>query len=184
MPAQLPENEELQPDQPLPPSVDVERVEETPPVFDALVAELASSDDAQLRQRILTALASAREPVLVGRALDLALSPQLRQNERLVALGALLDALDTRDVAWAWVEAHFDALAPQLPDRYGGRLPLMIALCDRRRIAAVRAFFAPRVDKLTGGPRNLAQAIERAEQCAVTAETQRDSVQRYLDAAH
>jgi alanyl aminopeptidase len=149
-------------------------------VFDALVADFAGSDDAQLRQRALVALASTRDPVLVGRALDLALDPRLRQNERLVALKPLLGALATRDAAWSWLTAHFDALAAQLPDRYGGQIPSMISMCDARRIEAVRAFFAPRIDKLTGGPRNLALALEGAQQCAARAAAQRDSVQGYL----
>jgi alanyl aminopeptidase len=149
-------------------------------VFDALVAELARSQDAQLRQRLLVALASAREPALVGRALDLALDPRLRQNERLIALKPLLGALATRDAAWTWLTAHFDALVAMLPDRFGGRLPDMLAMCDEPRIAQVRAFFTPRVDKLTGGPRNLAQALESAAQCVARAGAQRASVLGYL----
>jgi len=149
-------------------------------VFDALVAELARSDDAQLRQRALVALASARDPALVARALDLALDPRLHKNERLVALKPLLGALATRDAAWSWLTEHFDALAALLPDRYGGQIPSMISMCEPQRIERVRAFFAPRIDSLTGGPRNLAQALEAAEQCAARAAAQRDSVLRYL----
>ena len=149
-------------------------------VFDALVTELGRSDDAQLRQRALLALASVRDPALVGRALDLALDPRLRQNERLVALKPMLGSLATREAAWSWLTAHFDALAGLLPDRYGGQIPAMISMCDPRRIESVRAFFAPRIDKLTGGPRNLALALEGAQQCAARAAAQRDSVQRYL----
>jgi len=149
-------------------------------VFDALVAELARAQDAQLRQRTLVALASAREPALVARALDLALDPALHHNERLDALRPLLGSLATRDAAWSWLEAHFDALMPLLPDRFGGRLPGMFGICDPQRIAELRAFFTPRVDRLTGGPRNLAQALESAEQCAALAEAQRASVLRYI----
>lgn len=151
-------------------------------VFDALIAELARSEDAQLRQRTLVALASTRDPALVGRALDLALDPRLRQNERLVALKPLLGSLATRDVAWSWLKAHFDALMAVLPDRFGGRIPPMLSMCDRQRVSEVRAFFAPRIDKLTGGPRNLAQALESAEQCAMRAEAQRASVDGYIRA--
>ncbi|HSR97243.1 MAG TPA: M1 family metallopeptidase [Kofleriaceae bacterium] len=149
-------------------------------VFDALLGELERSDDAQLRQRALLALASTRDPALVSRALDLALDPHLRANERLVALKPLLGALATRDAAWAWLTAHFEALAALLPDRYGGQIPAMVSMCDARRIDEVRAFFAPRIDKLTGGPRNLALALEGAQQCTARAAAQRDSVQRYL----
>jgi alanyl aminopeptidase len=149
-------------------------------VFDAILDGFARSEDAQLRQRSLAALASTRDPALVGRALDLALDPRLRQNERLVALKVLLGSLATRDPAWAWLTAHFDALVVLLPDRFGGQLPAMLTMCDEQRIEQVRAFFTPRVDKLTGGPRNLAQALEAAEQCAARVLAQRDSVQRYV----
>ncbi|HEX3483141.1 MAG TPA: M1 family aminopeptidase, partial [Kofleriaceae bacterium] len=151
-------------------------------VFDALVEELARSADAQLRQRILLALGKTRQAPLIARALDLALDPRLRQNERVVALGALLGAPDTRDAAWTWLTAHFDALMPLLPDRYGGQLPRAIRLCDRHRIDEVRAFLAPRVEQLTGGPRTLAQALETAEQCVARVAAQRASAIAYLDA--
>jgi alanyl aminopeptidase len=151
-------------------------------VFAALVDELARSTDAQLRRRILAALAQTRQAPLIARALDLALDPRLRHNERLIALDGLLGAPDTRDAAWAWLTAHFDALMPLLPDRYGGQLPRAIRMCGRRPIAEVRAFFAPRVEQLTGGPRNLAQALESAEQCVARVAAQRASVVAYLDA--
>ena len=56
----------------------------------------------------------------------------------------------------------------------------MIAMCDAAWIDDVRGFFAPRVDSLTGGPRNLAQALESAQQCTARVTAQRDSVERYV----
>jgi len=150
-------------------------------VFDALVAELGRTEDAQIRERILGALSGVREPALIARALELSLDPKLRKTERLAPL-RLLASIETRDVAWAWLKAHFDELAALLPDRYGGRLPQMYKVCDPARAEEVRAFFTPRVDKLTGGPRNLAQALETAQQCAARVDAQRDSVERYVAA--
>jgi alanyl aminopeptidase len=149
-------------------------------VFDALVGELAQAEDAQLRQRLLNAIGGTRQPALIARALDLSLDPKLRKNERLTTLGQLLSATATRDVAWAWLTAHYDALTAMLPDRFGGRLPAMYAVCDPQRAEAVRAFFTPRVEQLTGGPRTLAQALETAQQCTARVEAQRDSVVRYV----
>jgi len=151
-------------------------------VFDALLDALVHDDDAQLRERALVALGKSREPALVGRALDLALDPRLRKSERLFALRGLLDDAATRAAAWSWLTAHFDALLPLLPDRFAGRIPGMLRLCDAQRIDEVRAFFAPRVDQLTGGPRLLAQALEAGAQCAARVAAQRDSVLRALDA--
>jgi cytosol alanyl aminopeptidase len=149
-------------------------------VFDALVALLVGSADAQLRSRALVALGATRDPALIRRALDLALDPRLRQNERLVTFRVLAGAVETRDLAWAWLEASFDALVPMLPDRYGGQLPSAIKICDPAWAERVRAFFTPRIASLTGGPRNLAQALETATQCAARVAAQHDSVARYV----
>ncbi|HET9622049.1 MAG TPA: M1 family metallopeptidase [Kofleriaceae bacterium] len=149
-------------------------------VFDALVARLAQSDNAVDRQRMLVALSSTRDPALMTRALDLSLDPGLRANERVLPLVTLLSRVATRDAAWTWLTAHFDALTPLLPDRVGGAIPTRIALCDAEHAAAVRDFFTSRIEKLTGGPRNLAQALEAAQQCAARVAAQRDSVARYL----
>jgi alanyl aminopeptidase len=149
-------------------------------VFEALVAELVGAADAQVRSRALLALAATRDPALIRRALDLALDPRLRQNERVVVFKALAGSLETRDAAWTWLEANIDALLPLLPDRFGGQLPSAIRMCDATWAERVRALFAPRVESLTGGPRNLAQALEGAAQCAAQVAAQRDSVMRYL----
>lgn len=149
-------------------------------VFDALVARFSGSEDAQVRQRMLGALASTRDPALLSRALDLSLDPRLRQNERITILASLLSTLATRDTAWAWLTAHFDALVPMLPDRYAGFIPLFYKVCDPTRARALREFFAPRVDKLTGGPRNLALALETADQCAARVAAQQASIDRYV----
>ena len=148
--------------------------------FDALLQRLAESQDAPLRRRLLGAMANVRDPALVQRALDIALDPQLRANERLFTLASLLDAVPTRDVAWAWLKAHFDALAPLLPDRFGGALPGIPRFCDAEHADDLRAFFTPRVEKLTGGPRNLAQALERTEQCRLRAAAQAASARQFV----
>jgi alanyl aminopeptidase len=151
-------------------------------VFNVLVADLAGSEDAQVRERILRALASARDPELVGSALDLSIDPRLRKSERISILMSLLHNIATRDTAWSWLKSHFDALMPLLPDRFGGRLPLGFLVCDAQRAEDLRAFLTPRVEQLAGGPRNLAQALEIAQQCIARVKAQRDSVERYVRA--
>ncbi len=149
-------------------------------VFDALVAKLVGSQDAQVRQRMLGAIGSVVDPALVARALDLAIDPRLRLTERLAPVATLLQNLATRDLAWTWLKAHFDQLAPMLPDRYAGATPAFYLVCDRARADELRAFFTPRVDKLTGGPRNLAQALEAADQCIARVAAQQASVAAYV----
>jgi alanyl aminopeptidase len=151
-----------------------------PRVFDAVLAALVKSNDAPKRRSFLSALASTRDPKLIARALDLSLDPDLRQNERTVTLDTLLDRRETRDQAWAWLVAHFDALLPMLPDRYAGFLPLHVHFCDAAKAAEVSAFFTPRVPSLTGGTRNLAQGVEAMTNCAKLAEAQRESAKEFV----
>jgi alanyl aminopeptidase len=144
-------------------------------VWETVEHDLFASDDPAKRREFLLALASTTDPALVRRALDLALDARLRKNERLVTVQALLDGRGTRDGAWSWLRANFDKLAAMLPDRYPGYVPLAVHFCDAKRVDEVDAFFAPRVPSLTGGTRNLAQAVERMKSCAALADQQRAS---------
>ena len=149
-------------------------------VYEAVKGALERSNDAAQRKSFLVALASTRDARLVANALDLALDPGLRKNERLVTLTTLLADTATRDLAWGWLVTHFDALAPALPDRYPGFVPRALRFCDEARAREVEAFFAPRMPKYTGGTRNLAQAVEAIGSCAKLASVQRDSAEAFV----
>jgi alanyl aminopeptidase len=144
-------------------------------VWETVERALFASDDPVKRREFLLGLASTTDPALVQRALDLALDARLRKNERLVTVQALLDGRATREGAWSWLRENFDKLTGMLPDRYPGYVPLAVHFCDTKRVDEVEAFFAPRVPSLTGGTRNLAQAIERMKSCAALADEQRAS---------
>jgi cytosol alanyl aminopeptidase len=146
----------------------------------ALTQQLTSAIDGQLRNRLLGAIASVRDPKLVADALALAFDPRLRPTERLTIPLAMLGSPDTANAAWLWLQASFDRLLPLLPDRYGGRVPLAVQACDPGRVAEMRAFFTSRVGALAGGPRNLAQSLEAAEQCIATVAAARESVLAYI----
>jgi alanyl aminopeptidase len=149
-------------------------------VFAAILRELGKSEDASMRERLLRALGNVRDPSLVQQALDLSLEPKLRQNERLRILSAFLREPPTREAAWTWLKTHFDALSPMLPDRYAGYVPGMPTFCDRAHADDLRAFFTPRVPRMTGGPRNLTQALDRIEQCVARHDAQRESAREYV----
>jgi alanyl aminopeptidase len=149
-------------------------------VFDALRGAFERSNDAVQRKSFLVAMASTRDAGLAAHALDLALDPGLRKNERLVTIAALLSDAATRDLAWRWIVAHFDTLAPTLPDRYAGYVPRAVAFCDEARAREVEAFFGPRMPKYTGGTRNLAQAVEGIASCAKLVSAQRESAEAFV----
>src|SRR5262249_46692495 len=113
---------------------------------------------------------------------DLALDSALRVNEVLVPLEAQSGWLETRQAVWEWVQAHFDALV----ERLGGQLQRNLTripakLCDAALADQVQAFFAPRVDKLSGGPRSLANTVEPIRLCAARVEAQRPSARSFFE---
>ncbi len=144
-----------------------------PEVFDALLAHLEATDDAVLRQRLLSALGTTLDPELAMRARNLALGPGLRVNETLVTLRAQMEDPATRGDTWRWVELNFDELVERIGSTRAGGLPqLASSFCSAERAQALEEFFAPRIDTLGGGPRNLAGALERIRLCAALVEAQ------------
>ena len=147
--------------------------------FDHLLEQLAASEDATLRGRILAALGNAEEPGLSSRALDLALDSRLRLNETSRVLGPQFRNPRTRDRAWSWLQAHFDELSARMGRQQAGGTPWYAAtLCTRDAADEVQAFFEPKVSALAGGPRNLATVVETITLCSAKAEAQRPGIER------
>jgi alanyl aminopeptidase len=82
------------------------------------------------------------------------------------------------------MQANFEGLVAHLSARHAGELPwLTSGFCDPAQADAVAAFFGPRIDSLSGGPRNLAGAVEAIRLCAARAAAQRDSANRFFTPA-
>ena len=147
--------------------------------FNHLLGQLDPGLDAASRGRILGALAHAESPALSERALDLALDEAVRINEISRLLATQLRNPRTRERAWSWLTDNFDALIARTGRAHGGRFPWYAGwFCTMHDAEAVRAFFAPRVSTLTGGPRNLEGAVEAIELCANKAQAHRPGVDR------
>jgi len=148
-------------------------------LFDHLLVLLESSSDATGRSRILSALGHADTPELSARALDLALDPRLRVNEIRHVLHTQFRNSQTRDRAWKWLTENFDALAARFGSGELGASPWHAAsFCSRDAAAEVERFFGPRVAELSGGPRNLAGAVEAILLCAEKASVYAPAVER------
>ena len=142
--------------------------------FDGLIGRLAQTDDAAVRRRILTALASTRDPKLADRALALALDPHLRTNERTTPLSTLAGDRRTREQALTWLEANFDLLLPRIPESDAQYLPFVNAgFCDQPHLERAQQFFGPRAEKIPAMPRSLAQALEATRLCIAQSAAQR-----------
>ena len=151
------------------------------PVIERATAALFASSDGIERGRLLGALGFNRSPELSAGVLELALSDRLRTNERLLPVLGQMRQRETRQVAYSWVEAHFDALVARLGPDLGGQLTAVTgAFCTREDADRARRFFTPRVESLAGGPRALRSNLESSELCAAFADAHRADARRFF----
>ena len=149
------------------------------------VLELAlASEDALIRQRLLSAFASAENPTLAQRALDLTLDPRLRVNELGIPMGAQVETPAGRARTLAWASTHLDQLRARMATTRLGWVPWTFAgFCATEQRDLVSALFAPHIAEWPGGPRNLAGTLEAIGLCVARRERHTPAALRALDAS-
>jgi alanyl aminopeptidase len=152
-------------------------------LFDLLDRRLGTLDDSELRERILVALGSARDPRRSARARELALDARLRRQETIVPLISQSQDERTRDASWAFFKEHFEAIAASMPNNYAAFLPYVVLdFCDGAHADEAVAFFEPRVAKHNGMSKNLRQAVETVRLCSAGAAAQKESARAFFAA--
>jgi len=136
--------------------------------YAALEAALATETDSQLRRDLLRALGSAVAKERAARARGLSLEPAVRPGEVFSVLGAHFDREENRAAGRPWFLAHADALIARLPVLHAAAAPAVFAAgaCSEAEAQQVEAHFAARLAALEGGPRALAETVERIRLCA------------------
>jgi len=130
--------------------------------------------------RFFGALASFREPALVARTLELAVSEQVRSQDVATLVGALLTRPDSQDVAWTFTRDRWPTLIETLGEFQGvpGIIGALGAFCSAARADEVRAFFS--ANPVPSSERAIRQAVERIESCARLSARQAEPIGRWL----
>jgi alanyl aminopeptidase len=150
-------------------------------LFDRMVEEARRAKAGRDHRRIYAALGSFLDPAVERRALALILDPAFDSREAIQILWSALGDRRTRDVAWDFFRTNYDALAARLPQEYLPVLPRAgEVFCNAKRREEVRAFFEPRIGKIEGAERPLAQTLEKVGQCEMLAASQRAGVEKFL----
>ena len=138
------------------------------PAFEAVLAELDTTKDTQLRYELIAALGGAHDAKLAARARDFGLTPAVAVGELPYLYFNHVAEPENQADFWPWFQAHFDALRGRLPDFYQGMLPRMVARgrCDKTQSDDMQQWFAPRIAQVIGGERSLAQSLEGVNQCS------------------
>jgi aminopeptidase N len=133
---------------------------------EAMLALFNGSRDAVLRDDVLRALRHTDDPALATRLFEMILDPALRDNEASAMFFGLARLPNHRDQAWAWLKENINAFLTRIPTWRRGRAPEVASdWCDVTKIDELKAFFAPIIDGFEGGPRLLAETIEKIELC-------------------
>ena len=151
-------------------------------LFDSLAAAAERASDPIERYRYLYALAEFRDPTLMERGLQLALSPQLRSQDTAVYLARFFANPDARERALAFLREQWTALEPKITI-FGGDTTLiasMAGFCDAGSRDRITTFFAEH--QLPAAARTLDQTIERINNCIALREKQTPAVEAWLAA--
>ncbi len=110
--------------------------------FDQLQRVSETAGDPQLRIQALQALARFRDAALVARALDYAVSGQVRNQDSLRLVQIEMSDRRTRDVAWQYVQQNWPRVQAQITTWMGGSLVESTgSFCSADRSSQVAEFF-------------------------------------------
>ena len=133
--------------------------------------------------RFFSALTWFRDPSLVQRTLQFAVSPDVRTQDTGQLIGGLLAHPWSREAAWTFVRTRWDTLTQLLGTFQGipGIVRNLRNFCSRENATEIREFFA--AHPVPAVERTLRQSIERIENCAAVAERQSPAASMWLASA-
>lgn len=153
------------------------------PVLDAIIARLQQTPpiDAEERRALISALGFVRNPEMVTKVFDLALTDTIHGEELVFVLRPLLDAPDHFELLWEPLQANFDQLAARLPVGFRAFLPALAAgLCSEDALERAQTFFGPRVESFPGADRILQQTLESIQQCTARRAAHREAANAFF----
>jgi len=155
-------------------------------LFDRFHQAALAEKNQQLRERLISALGKFRDPDIAKSALALLLTHEFDARESFSALlfGPLAYP-ETRALPFQFVQANLDALLQIIPREVGEDFAAMLpftgaSFCDAGHRDEVQSFFADRVKKYVGGPRNLSQVLEEIDLCIARRKTLEPELAEFL----
>ncbi len=146
---------------------------------ESLFQRVLTSTDATFRGRALGALGASEDAEIGAMLRDHIDDTRLRDNEAISVVYRQAGNETQREAMWQWAqdEANRQALLDRIPTwRKGSIVALGAGFCSRERADQVEAMFEDRVNDLEGGPRALAQTLERIRLCAALKDEYVDEV--------
>jgi aminopeptidase N len=150
-------------------------------LFDQVLAQARASQEPAERTRLLSTLGGFEDPALLQEAFALVTGTEFDVRDTVNILMRALYSPETRSLAWAFYQQHFDALAAKMrSDELGWFIGTVGVFCDEERRAEVDALLSPRVARIEGGPRALARELESIRLCIESKRRHQSSVVEFL----
>jgi puromycin-sensitive aminopeptidase len=150
-------------------------------LYDQYLARMtAASSNPDEFYRFFNTLAAFRDPALVARTQQFALSPQVRTQDAPLLLQQLLGSPATQDGTWALLKDNWTAVTTKLGAFQG--IPAIIgglgAYCSTERATEIKAFFD--AHPVPEAARALQQSLERIATCVEVKTRQSPAFTRWL----
>ena len=132
--------------------------------FDELQKIYETSANPEVQIDALRLLARFEEPALAQRSLDYAVSGKVRNQDAAIQLAISLESENTRELAWNYVQSHWDKVQAQLTTAMGGVLVGSTAsFCTAQARDNVENFFS--THKVAAANVSLKHAVEGINGC-------------------
>jgi aminopeptidase N/puromycin-sensitive aminopeptidase len=152
-------------------------------LFDQLQRLSKSSNDPDVEDTTLLALANFRDPALLRRALDYATSGQVRNQDSAFLFVIALRSRDTRPVAWDYIQKNWDKVHAQLTTSMGAYLVQSAgSFCSVEKGQEVQTFFA--THPVTAAEHAIQRATDAIHDCTVLRAAQQPKLAEWLTQQH
>ncbi len=150
-------------------------------LWDKLHAAAKVEKDRRDRNALLGAMGEFVDKAIVQENFRIALSDAFDPRESLTLVYGAASDRRTRQAAYEFVKEHNDEIVARMPREFGVQLAgVGNAFCDPEHRADLEAFFKDRAAKAPGGPRMLAQTLERMDLCIAMRAAHQSSVTTFL----
>ncbi len=139
------------------------------------------ADDPELQEESLRILTQFHSPSQVRRTLEYAVSGQVRNQDSWILIALELSQRETRDIAWPWVQQHWDQVKAQFTTASGANVVSSVgSFCSVERRQEVASFFS--THKVEAADRTLAKALDNIDACIQLRSAQQEKLHAWLAA--
>ncbi len=148
-------------------------------LYDRIMTVYENAEDPGLQSETLEVLTRFREPILVIRTLEFAVSGKVRNQDSWALIAGELAQRSNSELAWSWTQKNWNRVKAQLTAASGGNLISAIgSFCSVKERNEVASFFA--THKVEASERALAKSLDEIDACVRFRDAQEPQLKTWL----